>query len=141
MCIGRDTPDPDGGVVGRDAAGEPTGILREHAMRLAAPLEQTHPDADLARLRGAIAALHACGITAIHDFEGRDAHRLLRRLAAGDGPRVRTLMSVPHAQLDAAIAVGLETGAGDAWFRLGAVKLFAEGRLKIKGRKVAILAR
>ena len=129
LGIGRDTPDPDGGVVGRDAAGEPSGILRDHAMRLAAPLEQTHPDADLARLRGAIAALHACGITAIHDFEGRDAHRLLRRLAAGDGPRVRTLMSVPHAQLDAAIAVGLETGAGDAWFRLGAVKLFADGTL------------
>ena len=32
--ITRDTPDPAGGVIGRDAAGEPTGLLHETAMGL-----------------------------------------------------------------------------------------------------------
>jgi predicted amidohydrolase YtcJ len=32
--ITRDTPDPPGGVIGRDASGEPTGLLHETAMGL-----------------------------------------------------------------------------------------------------------
>jgi len=32
--ITRDTPDPDGGVIDRDASGEPVGLLRETAMGL-----------------------------------------------------------------------------------------------------------
>lgn len=32
--ITRDTADPPGGVIDRDAAGEPTGVLKETAMRL-----------------------------------------------------------------------------------------------------------
>ncbi|MBS1240843.1 MAG: Amidohydrolase 3 [Gemmatimonadetes bacterium] len=35
LCgIGRETPDPPGGVIGRDASGEPTGLLHETAMGL-----------------------------------------------------------------------------------------------------------
>ncbi len=32
--IGRDTPDPAGGTIDRDAAGNPTGVLKEAAQRL-----------------------------------------------------------------------------------------------------------
>lgn len=32
--IDRDTPDPEGGVIDRDAEGNPTGVLKEAAMRL-----------------------------------------------------------------------------------------------------------
>src|SRR5439155_15767010 len=138
LGLGRATPDPEGGVVVRDAAGEPTGLLCEHAMRLAAPLAEAHSAADRTRLEDAVRALHRFGVTAIHDFEGRDAHRLLRRLATGPGPRLRTLMHLPDAQLEAAIAIGLESGLGDAWFRTGAVKLFADGTLG--SRTAALLA-
>ncbi|TMQ69271.1 MAG: hypothetical protein E6K80_12275 [Candidatus Eisenbacteria bacterium] len=107
-------------------------------MRLAAPLAEAHSAADRTRLEDAVRALHRFGVTAIHDFEGRDAHRLLRRLATGPGPRLRTLMHLPDAQLEAAIAIGLESGLGDAWFRTGAVKLFADGTLG--SRTAALLA-
>lgn len=36
--ITRDTPDPPGGIIDRDAAGEPTGILREAAIGLVGSL-------------------------------------------------------------------------------------------------------
>ncbi len=135
--ITRATVAPDGGVVHRDLGGEPTGWLQEHAAALAAPLEAASGD-DGARLDDAIRALHALGVTGVHDFEGADAHRMLRRRAAGPGPRLRTLMHLPHARLDAAIAVGIESGLGDDAFRLGAVKLFADGTLG--SRTAALLA-
>jgi len=44
--IGRDTPDPEGGVIDRDPDGEPTGILRERAMELVEKVVP-RPDTDM----------------------------------------------------------------------------------------------
>jgi len=133
--VTRDTLDPAGGTVARDARGEPTGLLIEHAMKLMAPLERGVRD-DGTLMRDAVAALHAQGVTAVHDFEGADAHRVLRATAADR--RLRTLMHLPHAQLDDAISLGFASGLGDDWFRTGAVKLFADGTLG--SRTAALLA-
>jgi hypothetical protein len=128
--VTRATPDPEGGRIERDAAGEPTGVLREHAVRPFAALEAGAVDGlDLERARRAARRLHALGITAVHDFEGPEAQRLLRALTRAGGPRVRVLMHLAHAGLDAALGLGLASGLGDDWFRLGAVKLFADGTL------------
>ncbi len=128
--ITRATPDPEGGRIERDAAGEPTGVLREHAVRPFAALESGAGDGrDLERVRRAVRRLHALGITAVHDFEGPDAQRVLRALTRGGGPRVRVLMHLAHAGLDAALGLGLASGTGDDWFRIGALKLFADGTL------------
>lgn len=126
--ITRATLDPPGGVIERDAAGEPTGVLREHAVRTMAPLER---GAALERgaLEAAVRRLHASGITTVHDFEGAEASRALEALALAPGPRVRVLMHLAHADLDSALARGLASGTGDDFFRVGAVKLFADGTL------------
>lgn len=44
--ITRDTPDPEGGEIERDAAGEPTGILKENAANLVMPFlpQPSHED-------------------------------------------------------------------------------------------------
>lgn len=49
--ITRDTPDPDGGIIERDAAGEPNGLLRESAARL---VERMIPPATVAARREAL---------------------------------------------------------------------------------------
>ncbi len=128
--ITRATPDPDGGRIGRDAAGEPTGVLQEHAVRLCRDLlagARGASDADL--VRAAVKRLHREGVTAVHDFEGPDAERVLRALGSDPADRVRVLMHLAHSGLDEALAAGLESGLGDDWFRTGAVKLFADGTL------------
>jgi predicted amidohydrolase YtcJ len=127
--VGRDTPDPPGGGLERDAAGEPNGIVREHATRLFRALRPRRgPEHQLEALRRAVVALHAEGVTAIHDFEGPDEQRLLHALT-DTTPRVRVLMHLAHAGLEGALALGLESGLGDDCFRVGAVKLFADGTL------------
>lgn len=124
------TPDPAGGKIERDASGRPTGVIREHAVRLFAALEASAVRApDDALVARAVARLHAAGITGVHDFEGAAEARLLRAMAEGSGPRVRVLMQVPHSGLDRALAEGVESGSGDDGFRIGAVKLFADGTL------------
>ena len=128
--VTRATPDPSGGRLERDAALEPNGVVREHAVRMFAPLAPVAGhEADLERVRDAVLALHAEGVTAVHDFEGGDEHRVLRAITRGGGPRVRVLMHLPHAGLDHALALGLASGTGDDLFRVGALKLFADGTL------------
>ena len=128
--ITRATPDPQGGRIERDGVGEPTGVLREHAVRPFAQIEAGARDGlDLEPVRRAVRRLHAFGITAVHDFEGPEAQRLLRILTREAGPRVRVLMHLAHAGLGAALSLGLASGVGDDWFRIGAVKLFADGTL------------
>ncbi len=127
----RTTPDPPGGRIERDAAGEPTGVVREHAVRLfAAVLAAAVRGSDAERLDAAVRWLHARGITGVHDFEDREAIRTLRAFQADPArPRLRVVAHLPAEELEAALAEGLRSGAGDAWFRTGALKLFADGTL------------
>jgi predicted amidohydrolase YtcJ len=135
--VTRATADPPGGRIERDAAGEPRGIVREHAVRRFAPLAPPEGfDADVARVRDAVRALHREGITAVHDFEGAEEQRILRAVALGAGAggsgasgSLRVLMHLPHSGLDHALALGLASGTGDDRFRIGALKLFADGTL------------
>jgi hypothetical protein len=128
--VDRDTPDPPDGRLERDATGEPTGVVREHAVRLFAHLMPAPgPDTLLEAARAAAGELLAEGVTAVHDFEGARELPVLRRLAEGEGPRLRVLAHLAHDGLDAALALGLTSGTGDLRFRIGGVKLFADGTL------------
>ncbi len=71
--IARRTPAPAGGVIVKDARrGEPTGVLRDAAMTLVAPLVPRPTRQDRAEaLRAAIEEAHRHGITSIHDHTGR----------------------------------------------------------------------
>jgi predicted amidohydrolase YtcJ len=137
--VTRATPDPDGGRLERDAAGEPTGIVREHAVRLFSALELPESDAvRQAALTSAVQVLHRAGITGVHDFEGAGAMRRLSDPARERALPLRILMHLSHAELDAALALGLTSGIGNDDFRIGAVKLFADGTLG--SRTAALLA-
>ena len=127
--ITRDTPDPSGGRIVRDAAGEATGLLLEHAVRLCARLLPAGHAGDGDAVRRALPLLYARGVTGVHDFEGREAQLVLREVCAAERTPLRVLMHLAHSGLDAAIELGLTSGVGDDVFRIGAVKLFADGTL------------
>ncbi|MDQ6857991.1 MAG: amidohydrolase [Chloroflexota bacterium] len=124
------TPDPDGGAIERDSSGMPKGILKENANRLADAVvpPPTSDDCFAAIERGQREA-HRRGITAIEDLEQATAfHAFQRRRDRGD-LRLRVAMGIPHASLDAAVALGLRTGLGDDWLRVGHLKIFTDGAL------------
>ena len=63
--VTRATLDPAGGVIARDAAGEPTGLLYENALAYVAG---DHEAEDLAALAAVVGRLGELGITSVHDF-------------------------------------------------------------------------
>lgn len=131
--ITRDTIEVPGGVIERDADGEPTGILRENAEDL---LYRVIPAPDLAETmaaaRSAIPDLWRAGIVALHNANDtcdglafRTYQDLKRRGELG----VRVLQQIPVCNLDHAVALGLRSGLGDAYLRVGGIKMFADGAL------------
>src|SRR5437660_1194167 len=78
--IGKDTVAPEGGVIFRDAAGAPTGILQERANELAdraTPLA-TDADCDAATARAQQEALKR-GVTGVESLEAASSYAALRR--------------------------------------------------------------
>jgi predicted amidohydrolase YtcJ len=145
----RDLPDVPGGVVGRDAEGEPTGFLAERAMT---PVFDAIRPSPFERFIAAIAlgsrTALAEGLTSVTEpglaglLTGNGPSDLAAWQAAGDrgvlGVRATLLPEVsalhplardapdgPGVGLD----LGLRTGFGDDRLRLGGVKLFADGAL------------
>jgi predicted amidohydrolase YtcJ len=133
--ITRGTADPHGGVIARDASGEPDGILKEEATTL---LRRAVPPAssevlEHAALRAAAEA-HRVGITGIHNFtgaseEGPRSFVVFRRLQEQGRLAVRVTACVPEGSLDAAVSAGVRTGLGDAMLRVGPLKIFVDGTL------------
>lgn len=127
--ITRETPNPEGGEIERDSAGEATGILKETAIGL---IDKVIPeptfDENLDAMRLAQSKLHSMGITSMH-LMGGDTLAGLQTLKDAGELSLRTTYNIPVDQLDAAIELGLRPGLGDDMLRIGAIKIFADGSL------------
>jgi predicted amidohydrolase YtcJ len=133
LGITRETQDPPGGIIERDASGAPTGLLREKAMALVSGNIGFEPkQVSENELLGAIRNAHAAGLTGIHNVEGAAALRAFQSLRAKNKLTLRVLHMLPAENLEHAIALGLQTGWGDDWLKLGGVKIFADGSLGSK---------
>jgi predicted amidohydrolase YtcJ len=123
--------DVDGGVVERDAAGEPTGVLREEAAWRFKERHMTLADDEyLTAMRAGIKLANARGVTAVHDKDGwLGALRLWQQLEDAGSLSLRVWQSIPHDRLDHAVAVGLRSGFGSRYLRVGYLKVFMDGTL------------
>ncbi|MEW5717593.1 MAG: amidohydrolase [Chloroflexota bacterium] len=126
----RDTPDPAGGKIERDAHGEPTGLLRENAMDLLEG-KRGFNAASISDdvLLNAIRAAHQLGVTGIHNVEGAVSLRAFQSLRAQNKLTLRVMHTVPAENLERALDIGLRGGFGDEFLRIGGVKMFADGSL------------
>jgi predicted amidohydrolase YtcJ len=128
--ISRDTPDPFGGRIARDASGEPTGLLFERAVELALPhLPEPTDDVATDAVLDAQAEAHRLGVTGIHDVEADQALRVFRVLEAAGRLRLRVLFQPPVAALPSLLRAGVRSGLGSRWLCYGGVKLFLDGSL------------
>jgi predicted amidohydrolase YtcJ len=128
------TEDPPQGRIDRDDSGRPTGILRELAINLVRDVIPVPPEEELVpAMRDGCGVLHSLGLTGVHDHrimgggDGPPAFHLYQSLQARGELSLRLWMGIPGERLDEAIALGLRTGFGDDYLRIGHVKLFADG--------------
>lgn len=128
--IDKNTPDPVGGEIQRDADGDPTGILFETAMQLVyAVIPDPSNEQIVEAMRSAQQKCWEVGLTGIHDFDGPDCYRALQTLNSQDELGLRFYKNIPAAMVDHAIALGMQTDTGDEWVRIGSIKIFADGAL------------
>jgi predicted amidohydrolase YtcJ len=120
-----------GGVVERDEQGVPTGVLREESAwrfreRHITVAEDEYVDA----VRAGIRTAHARGVTAVHDKDGwLGAVTIWQRLHEQGGLTLRVWQSVPHERIDELELLGLRSGVGGDYLRLGYLKAFMDGSL------------
>ena len=79
----------------------------------------------------------AAGITMVHDFQ-REAADFRAMQALATRRRLRVLQMVGEESFEGLLAAGVSSGTGDSWFRIGSLKLFADGTLG--SRTAAMLA-
>lgn len=129
--IDRNTPLPEGGVIGRDEKGEPTGILKDNAKRLVERvIPKPTPEHEEAALIASMKLFHSQGIAQVH-IPGVDwnAHDALRRTPVAQNQGLRFYSMVPLRDWRKVADTVAEEGKGDSWLRWGAVKGIADGSL------------
>ena len=140
------TADPDGGRIGRNTHGEPTGVLRETAFDLVAPFV-AHPQGDALRapLDATLRELATLGITGASEAgDYTDANGVGADAAMGDAyssltdlgdlvdGRLRLTLGIPVDAISAAASRGLRTAMPldhRHTVRFGWAKEYADGAL------------
>ena len=128
--ITADAVNPLDGRVQRDLHGRPSGMLFENALKL---VENVIPEPDFEKLAKTfeqlMPKLWRMGVTGVHDFDGRRCFMALQLLHARGLLQLRVLKSIPFELLSQAVDLGLSSGFGDDYLRIGSIKLFADGAL------------
>lgn len=125
-----DVPDPANGQLQRDARGHFTGILLETAMELVSKVIPSSSVETIGEaLEKAQPTLWRMGLTGVHDFDRRDCFMALQQLHLNNKLKLRVTKSIPLEDLEYAIELGLCSGFGDDWLRIGSVKAFMDGAL------------
>ena len=128
--ITAQTPDPEGGRLQRHEFKSLTGILFETAMSL---VSQAIPEPTLSQIVQAIQAaqprLWRMGLTGAHDFDRQPCFSALQVLHKRGELGLRVVKSIPIEALSHAVELGLRSGFGDDFLRIGSVKAFADGAL------------
>jgi predicted amidohydrolase YtcJ len=133
--IGPGTPDPPGGVIFREG-GRPTGLLAETALDLVSKAIPPHPREKLAEAieTGGRLCLSQ-GITSVMDAavgmtQGWDDLETYRQMRAAGRLPLRVYLCLTGGTqgiAERAFGEGAVTGTGDAWLKVGPVKLFLDG--------------
>ncbi len=148
--IDRNTPDPEGGTIGRDENGEPDGRLYENAINL---LDAVRPQPDKTTLKEmlllAMKEVNRYGITSIHtdDYStfGSVPWQLIneayRELETAGQMTVRVTEQCNFMDLSEFMKfteAGNRSGKGSEFFKIGPLKLLGDGSL---GSRTAHLSR
>ncbi len=131
--VTKDTPNPQGGEIVRDTQGHPTGLFLENAMGLIGkhvptPTPQEAEDATLLAMR----EMNKKGLTGVHCMDGDGGIQTFgtyQRLREQQRSTLRVVKMLPVQALDEVVGAGLRSGFGDAWLRIGGIKVFVDGAL------------
>jgi len=131
--VTRDTADPPGGTIVRDANGDPTGVLKDAAQSF---VDRVTPSATIEErvgaLRAGLAEAARNGVTAFVDMsvgEAYDDLRAYQQLERAGGLTARAYLFTPILMYKRLAEASLEKAFGSERLRIGGLKGFADGSL------------
>ena len=141
LGVGRDTPEPANGKIIRDERGEPAGVILG-APQLLGTLRQSKPPthADMVwALKAMQKAYNEAGVTSTIDrSEGPAGFRVYQELRQQNQLTVRSTVTylisgqgTPDSIRQEIERIPFVTGLGDEWFRVGPLKVVADGGILI----------
>ncbi|HEX6761707.1 MAG TPA: amidohydrolase family protein [Gaiellaceae bacterium] len=131
LAYANDDLEVAGGVVERDGAGEPTGVLREEAAWRFKDRHMTLGDDEYVQaMRHGVRLAASRGVTAVHDKDGwLGALGLWQQLEDAGALTLRVWQSIPADRAEHVRELGLRSGLGSRLLRLGYLKVFMDGTL------------
>jgi len=131
--VTRDTPDPPGGTIVRDANGEPTGILKDAAQSFVdRVIPSASTDERVAAGRAGLAEAAKFGVTAFCDMSSGEAYEdfhAYQRLENDGTLTARVYLFTPISEYKRLVAASVEKAFGGDRLRVGGLKGFADGSL------------
>lgn len=115
-----------GSKVELDSNGNPTGLLREKPVDKVFELFKEKENIDNI-LKEGIKKLHSYGITSVCNMDGNILLNLMKNRF-----RLRIVNSIPLNKMEDAISLGIRSGFGDSFLKIGGVKIFMDGSLGSK---------
>jgi hypothetical protein len=129
--IRRQSADPPGGAILRDAQGDPTGLLKDAAMEAVYRVIPPPSAEEIAgALRAAMRYAAENGVTSVQDMPASpDVLAVYQKLLAEGELTVRIYGYQPLATWQRQAAIGLRAGFGNEKLKAGGMKAFADGSL------------
>lgn len=128
--IDRNTKDPFGGTIVRDASGEPTGILKDNAQDLLyKAVPEPSREMNVRAARAALAHAASLGVTSVQDNSSIDALPTYQQIRGEGGLTARINVWRPVSAMKSLIEAGVRSGLGDDWIRIGAIKILSDGSM------------
>ncbi len=137
--ISRDTRDPEGGHIMRDAAGEPSGMLVDNAQELIRQVIPKPTHADLERqVRAALQQFTRWGLTSVQDAAvDLDTISIYKELLKrGELPVRVYVMAAGEQARRQYLATGPEVDLGSGMLTVRSFKLFSDGALGSRGAEL-----
>ncbi|HJR08501.1 MAG TPA: amidohydrolase [Pyrinomonadaceae bacterium] len=128
--VTRETKDPDGGLIVRDAQGEPTGVLKDAAMSFVyAKIPDATFDEKLDAARAATEHAASLGVTSVQDMSAGNDVGVFQTLASRGELKTRVYAVSPLPQWERLARTGVRAVFGSDLLRVGGLKGFADGSL------------
>jgi predicted amidohydrolase YtcJ len=129
--VTRDTKDPDGGTIVRDANGEPTGVLKDAAMSFVDKvIPNPTEDEMFEAIKAAMRYAAENGVTSVQDMSASpEVLSVYQKLLARNELSVRIYGHQPLTQWERLAKAGIRAGFGNDKLKIGGLKGFADGSL------------
>ena len=129
--ITRETPDPAGGMIVHDAKGDLTGVLKDAAMdAVSGKIPPATHEQLTAAVQRALAYAASLGVTSVQDMNPSYADMAVYAELAEKGELTTRIYAAPYeTDWQDQAKIGLRRSFGSPYYRVGAVKGYADGSL------------